>query len=209
MIHEFTVHRTEVNWQCNICTDIFQAQQQLRAHIGNSHKLHFMSSHISEVITASKRLEMRDGSNEVCPFCLVVPAQTQRAFARHVGRHLQEISLAALPITDTSPDGESDDDNNDDDDDDNSNEEQLLVRPDKSHETIKDYIPSGGPPAEKNIGITQYLGGVPISLENVMEDVSVVSFAFKLMPPLPCIPVLIMVRALNMCHVALGLLKTG
>jgi uncharacterized C2H2 Zn-finger protein len=188
MIHEFTVHRTKANWRCNLCADIFQAQKQLRAHIGNSHMLHFMSSHISEVITASKRLEMRDGSNEVCPFCLVVPAQTKKAFARHVGRHLQEISLAALPITDTSPDSEGDDDDNDDDDDDNGYKEQLLVQPDKSHETMKDYIPSGGPPAEKKTGITQYLGGVPMSLENVTEDVSVVSFAFKLILLLPCIP---------------------
>jgi hypothetical protein len=141
-----------------------------------------MSSHISEVITASKQIEMRDGSNEVCPFCLVVPARTQRAFARHVGRHLQEISLAALPITATSPDSETDDDSNDDDNDDNSNEEQLLVQPDKSHETMKDYIPSGGPPAEKKVDIAQYLGDVPISLEYVTDDVSVESLAVKLVP---------------------------
>lgn len=181
MIHEFTFHRTKANWQCNLCADTYQAEEQFLAHISNSHKLHFMSLQISEVIAASKRLEMRDGSNEVCPFCLVAPAQTQKAFARHVGRHLREISLAALPTTDTSSDGDSDDDNSDDDDD-NSNEEPLLIRPDKSPETIEDYIPSSSPPAEKKIDITQYLDDVPISLETVTEDVSVESFAFKLTP---------------------------
>jgi hypothetical protein len=64
---------------------------------------------------------MRDGDNEVCPFCLIVPAQTQRAFARHVGRHLQELSLAALPFLGSSPESDSDgghDDNDEDEDED-------------------------------------------------------------------------------------------
>jgi hypothetical protein len=36
------------------------------------------------------------------------PAQTQKGFARHVARHLQEISLAALPANDTSPNDDDD-----------------------------------------------------------------------------------------------------
>lgn len=34
---------------------------------------------------------------QVCPFCLITPARTRHMFFSHVGRHLQEVSLAALP----------------------------------------------------------------------------------------------------------------
>jgi len=53
-------------------------------------------------MSASKRLIPRDVTVEACPFCLTVPAQSQKGFASHVGKHQQEISLAALPNLDDS-----------------------------------------------------------------------------------------------------------
>lgn len=63
----------------------------------------------------------RNVSLETCPFCLTSPAQTQKGFVSHVGRHQQEISLAALPNLERNSDQEDSDDDidhneNDDDD---------------------------------------------------------------------------------------------
>jgi hypothetical protein len=74
------------------------------------------SSQIEEIMSASKRLTPRDASAEACPFCLTIPAQSQRGFASHVGKHQQEISLAALPnLEDSGEDGSSDESDGDDD----------------------------------------------------------------------------------------------
>jgi hypothetical protein len=117
--HEFQVHRVNQQWCCNLCKEVLGTQEVFRAHIENIHQSTFFSSQIEEFISASKRFVSRNGSDEKCPFCLTAPSQTQRSFASHVGRHLQEISLAALPLLDASSDDEdgsdSSGDNNDDD----------------------------------------------------------------------------------------------
>jgi uncharacterized C2H2 Zn-finger protein len=165
MVHEFTAHRTETQWRCNLCAEKFQAQEQLQAHINSIHKLDFMSSQIAEVIAASKRLEPRDGGTEICPFCLVAPAQTQKAFARHVGRHLQEISLAALPLIDTSPNSDSDDEDDDNDQDGDSNQELESVQSNESYETLKDNTPSKASFIDYNKGLAAQI--LPAVLEPV------------------------------------------
>lgn len=84
--------------------------------------MHFQSvasPQIEEIISASKRLVPRIAVSEICPFCATAPAQTQRSFASHVGRHQQDISLAALPNLDDESDDESGDSSSDNDDDEN------------------------------------------------------------------------------------------
>lgn len=39
----------------------------------------------------------RSGEIEECPLCRVIPGKSRRAFVKHVGRHLEEIALMALP----------------------------------------------------------------------------------------------------------------
>ncbi|KAL5314231.1 hypothetical protein ACEPPN_018656 [Leptodophora sp. 'Broadleaf-Isolate-01'] len=85
------------------------------------HKEHFATSQIEEVVSAARRVVARNVSLETCPFCLTSPAQTQKGFVSHVGRHQQEISLAALPNLERNSDQEDSDDDidhneNDDDD---------------------------------------------------------------------------------------------
>jgi uncharacterized C2H2 Zn-finger protein len=144
MVHEFTAHRTEASWRCNLCAETFHAQEQFRAHVDSIHNQDFVPSQISEVVTASKRLEAGDGSGEVCPFCLVIPAKTQKAFARHVGRHLQVISLAALPVSEEPTDSDSDNDNDENEKDNDSNEDYDSAGSNESHETAKQPSQSDG-----------------------------------------------------------------
>jgi hypothetical protein len=113
MNHEFQTHRIDTQWRCNLCAKNFSTALLLRVHIDNTHKKDFELSQIEEVIAGSERLAIRQGVSELCPFCQTVPSETQKGFASHVGRHLQEISLAALPALDSYSDGESSDDGND------------------------------------------------------------------------------------------------
>lgn len=99
-----------------MCKEIFGTQEIFRAHIGDFHTNELIPSQIEEFIGASKRFVSRDSRGENCPFCLTATSQTKRLFASHVGRHLQEISLAALPLLDDFSDGEDDSESNDDDD---------------------------------------------------------------------------------------------
>ncbi len=39
----------------------------------------------------------RPAEDEKCPFCQVVLGKSRRAFVKHVGRHMEEIALTALP----------------------------------------------------------------------------------------------------------------
>jgi hypothetical protein len=87
-------------------------------------------SQVEEFMSVSKRLLPCKVEDEICPFCLTKPSQSQGGFASHVGKHQQEISLAALPTLEDFSDDESindgktsDDDDDDSDDNDNSGED--------------------------------------------------------------------------------------
>lgn len=66
----------------------------------------------------------------MCPFCISAPAKTREGFARHVGKHQQDISLAALPNMDTSSDNGSSNDDNDSNGDDHKEEDSINNRDD-------------------------------------------------------------------------------
>jgi cobalamin biosynthesis protein CobT len=96
-------------------------------HVNNIHFQDVAQSQVEEVISASKRLIPRNVVSEKCPFCLTTPATNQKAFASHVGKHLQEVSLAALPNIDGPDEGGSSDDSDGGDDghpDDTSDKEE-------------------------------------------------------------------------------------
>jgi hypothetical protein len=137
MNHEFQVHRVTTRWACSLCKVAFDSKQLLRSHITDSHSHHFAASQIEEMVAASKRILPCTVSNELCPFCLTAPAQTQKGFASHVGKHQQEISLAALPrLDDTSGNDGADDDDEDDDSDDNDKKPSESIRSNSSMNTL-------------------------------------------------------------------------
>jgi len=80
---------------------------------------------VEEFISLSKRLILCNTEDEICPFCMTKPSRSQAGFASHVGKHQQEISLAALPRLDDYSDDESTggEDENDDDDSDDSDDD--------------------------------------------------------------------------------------
>ena len=118
MQHEFQTHRIGTEWRCTFCKETSNSQETFRKHLVLAHIREVESSQIEELISASERIVPCDAAKEMCPFCISAPAKTREGFARHVGKHLQDISLAALPNLDTSSDDGSssgDDDSNGDD----------------------------------------------------------------------------------------------
>ena len=90
--HELSQHRI-LKWSCDICNLTMTTEGNLRAHISGEH------SEIGE----SELKALRDEHEKAwmlaqeCPFCLSKPANDKRSFLSHVGRHLEEVSLAAIP----------------------------------------------------------------------------------------------------------------
>jgi hypothetical protein len=141
-----------------------------------------MSSHVEEVIAASKRRATRQGENELCPFCQIIPSQTQKGFASHVGKHLREISLAALPALNSCSDSESDGSDGDDGDDDEDGqggnkqtedgaedgEDGKSCRSNESCETLTDRV-------SRRVSISQSTEGSETTSEDNERDTHEVS----------------------------------
>jgi hypothetical protein len=115
MEHEFLLHRVAIQWRCNLCKEVYESTDTFRTHISTMHADTIAASQVEEVVSASKRPIPCEVRHEQCPFCLTSPSQTQKGFASHVGKHQQEISLAALPrFEEMSDDSDSDDNDIDD-----------------------------------------------------------------------------------------------
>jgi len=99
----------DTQWRCNICAETFTATDSLRIHINITHDGDFISSQVEEVMAASKRQAAKQGEKEMFSFCQTTPSQTQKSFAGHVGKHMQDISLAALPTLNSCSDSDSSD----------------------------------------------------------------------------------------------------
>ena len=79
-----------------------------------------------------------------CPFC--ISRYRGREWAKHVGKHLQDLALFALPPIDqtTQPDLSDHDDTDDDDDDDGDDDDDDSSDDDDSH-FVPTFTPSHGP----------------------------------------------------------------
>ncbi|CAI7609755.1 unnamed protein product [Penicillium palitans] len=105
--HEFNEHFTRIQWRCFICNTAAVTQQFFVDHLIICHDItlvgHRLTAAISEAQERVLKLEFKDHK---CAFCSQDGWQTKKAYATHVGQHLEEISLASLPRDES---GSSDD----------------------------------------------------------------------------------------------------
>jgi hypothetical protein len=100
--HEFNVHRIQKAWTCPTCLGECESIEDWRRHLRSQHGTEFSGPLAGVAIEAAeKRIELPISENK-CPFCLSNAAFTRKEFVNHVGRHMEEIALAALPMDDTS-----------------------------------------------------------------------------------------------------------
>ena len=95
--HEFLDHPTSSIWTCNDCGQKFYEKASYREHAYSSHGNVLMRNQLEALVnSAEQRLGGRT-ERDACPFCDEFAGGKSRAFAMHVGRHMEEIALAVLP----------------------------------------------------------------------------------------------------------------
>ena len=102
--HEFSYHRFETRWNCPECGSEETSPQDWERHI-QKHSLIFTGPELQVARTMARNRKARPIETEECRLCRESPAQNRRAFIKHVGRHLEEMALVALP-RDTEDDTE-------------------------------------------------------------------------------------------------------
>lgn len=87
-----------IQWRCFTCQLSFGTQQLFLDHLKDSHDVGLtLQSLIAASSEARETVMTPDFKNYKCMLCSQNGWQTKKAYATHVGRHLEEISLACLP----------------------------------------------------------------------------------------------------------------
>ena len=95
--HEFSQHRITQSWSCPKCPQAFISVSGWQSHIQEKHFLFFSGHNCNVAKDMAHRTEATRIEDEECPLCRIVVGKPRRAFVKHVGRHMEEIALMALP----------------------------------------------------------------------------------------------------------------
>lgn len=113
--HEFSEHRIIRWWDCFECAKQCYSEIEWKRHLELGHHRTFVGVkyHVAEKMALKTRVKAAE--SEECPLCQAILGKSRREFVKHVGRHMEEIALMALPrefneepdAHSTSPDAES------------------------------------------------------------------------------------------------------
>ena len=104
MEHEAVNHFSDSFYECHDCEKNFQEEAHFRTHLTKSHYiLDLNHAQYLVIISASKSSKVRAFTGQFCPLCKQTGWPTQCAYFTHLGKHLEQIALSALP-----PDPDSD-----------------------------------------------------------------------------------------------------
>lgn len=95
--HEFSEHRVIRWWDCFECTKRCYSETEWKEHTEYGHQRIFIGAkyHVAEKMALKTRVKAAE--TEKCPLCQVTLGKSRREFVKHVGRHMEEIALVALP----------------------------------------------------------------------------------------------------------------
>ena len=95
--HEFSQHRITRSWSCPECPQAFDNVSEWQSHIQKKHNLFFSDRNLNNAKDVAYKTEATRIEDDECPLCRIVIGKPRRAFVKHVGRHMEEIALMALP----------------------------------------------------------------------------------------------------------------
>ena len=101
-------------WSCLECHFGSFTSKDWLYHLKESHSQEFSDSLVPVVIAGARRKISKPVEEEKCFLCDKCPSNTRRALIAHIGKHMEEIAMMALPgeLMDESGDfSDSDDDN--------------------------------------------------------------------------------------------------
>ncbi|KAL9616494.1 MAG: hypothetical protein Q9160_008637 [Pyrenula sp. 1 TL-2023] len=108
--HEIDHHLSSLIYRCPRCEDIIDTKDELLHHMEESHDT-VIENFRSAILAKAQVIEQRPASDAECQLCHQTSFTNNREYATHVGKHLEEIALIALPRADDSDD--SDDESSD------------------------------------------------------------------------------------------------
>ncbi len=100
--HEWEKHRSYSIWACSECPVECCASADWIEHLRKVHGRTFASSHGKLAADAAARRKPRTINDEKCHLCNRALGTSQKAIRSHVGKHLEEVALMALPKEDES-----------------------------------------------------------------------------------------------------------
>ncbi|CAD6591965.1 MAG: hypothetical protein ASARMPRED_005885 [Alectoria sarmentosa] len=95
--HEFTEHRIDRTWECPECSRKLISASDWEQHLQEMHRREFTGPQLHVARNIAYETHSRPAEAEECPLCCVVLGKPRRAFIKHIGRHMEEIALMALP----------------------------------------------------------------------------------------------------------------
>ena len=95
--HEFTEHRILRMWRCPECSESLTSASNWEHHLREMHQRVFVGPQLHSAKNIAYETRSRPIEDEECPLCRIVLGKPRRAFIKHVGRHMEEIALMALP----------------------------------------------------------------------------------------------------------------
>ena len=107
--HEFSKHRNTRSWTCPDCSQEFPGVSGWEQHLQERHCLFFSGTNLQIAMNMALKTEAKSTENEECPLCRIVVGKPRHGFIKHVGRHMEEIALMALPrnVEDNTEEGSS------------------------------------------------------------------------------------------------------
>lgn len=98
--HEFTEHRIIRSWSCLECDKQCDSEIEWIQHLEKRHQRTFLGPKHQVAKNMAYKARAKPIEDEPCPLCQVVPGKSRREFVKHVGQHMEEIALMALPRDD-------------------------------------------------------------------------------------------------------------
>lgn len=95
--HEFNEHRVEKTWVCPQCYIEFPRPENWAQHVQSSHGIVFSGPKRQIAIATAYKRKEKPVEHEKCFLCNKITGKSRRAFIKHVGQHMEEIALMALP----------------------------------------------------------------------------------------------------------------
>ncbi|KAK3375537.1 hypothetical protein B0T24DRAFT_202487 [Lasiosphaeria ovina] len=107
---DWAKHMTEhwITWACPLgCTNAFDSVDEFQQHIRTSHPTDIGVDNIDALASLSSRPDLAKADG-MCPLCLEVSLMNGRKYESHVGNHLEQLALFALPKALEDEDDEGD-----------------------------------------------------------------------------------------------------
>ncbi|KAB8240091.1 hypothetical protein BDV35DRAFT_374666 [Aspergillus flavus] len=96
--HEFNAHFTLIRWRCFICSIALNTAERFVEHLAQEHGSVLTGHCVTAATSEARETVLTPGfGNYKCLLCLQDGWHTRKGYTTHVGRHLEEISLACLP----------------------------------------------------------------------------------------------------------------